>query len=180
MCNVMRANQFTVSCAHALGINRLARDIRHDIVRDRVVYRGNRRTSPRPGRPCTIQESWNREVVAENSRNYAPSRLTDGGKYRVTIRPPDDRVPMRTLHSWILHVEDMKGVAIDSAAICVDGGMPEHGHGLPTRPAVTEALHNGDFRVDGMKFSMSGWWVVKLTIDGPPGPDSIRFNLKLP
>ena len=130
--------------------------------------------------PCTIQESWNREVVAENSRNYAPSRLTDGGKYRVTIRPPDDRVPMRTLHSWILHVEDMKGAADDSATICIDGGMPEHGHGLPTRPAVTEALHNGDFRVDGMKFSMSGWWVVKLTIDGPAGPDSIRFNLKLP
>ena len=130
--------------------------------------------------PCAIQESWNREVVAENSRNYAPSRLTDGGKYRVTIRQPDDRVPMRTIHSWVLHVEDTTGVAIDSATICIDGGMPEHGHGLPTRPAVTEALRNGDFRVDGMKFSMGGWWVVKLMIDAPPGPDSIRFNLKLP
>ena len=130
--------------------------------------------------PCVIQESWKREVVAESSRDYAPTRLSDGGKYRVSIRPPDGHVPMQRMHSWVLHVEGAGGAAIDSAAICVDGGMPEHGHGLPTRPAVTESLHNGDFRVDGMKFSMGGWWVVKFTIDSPAGADSIRFNLKLP
>jgi YtkA-like protein len=130
--------------------------------------------------PCALQETWKGEVVAESSRNYEPTRVTDGGKYRVSIKPPDGKVPMQRMHSWVLHLEDSKGAAIDSATICIDGGMPEHGHGLPTRPAVTEALHNGDFRVDGMKFSMGGWWVVKFTIDAPPGPDSIRFNLKLP
>ena len=130
--------------------------------------------------PCAIQESWKREVVAEGSRNYAPTRVSDGGKYRVSIRPPDGRVPMRQMHSWVLHVEGAAGGAVDSATICIDGGMPEHGHGLPTRPAVTEALHNGDYKIDGMKFSMGGWWVVKFTIDAAPGVDSIRFSLKLP
>ena len=129
---------------------------------------------------CTIQESWKREVVAENSRDYTQTRVSDGGKYRVSIRPPDGQVPMQRMHSWVLHVENASGGAIDSATICIDGGMPEHGHGLPTRPAVTEALRNGDYRVDGMKFSMGGWWVVKFTIDAPAGLDSIRFNLKLP
>jgi hypothetical protein len=129
---------------------------------------------------CTIQETWKREIVAEDSRNYESTRLSDGGKYRVSIRPPDGKVPMQRMHSWVLHVEGAGGAAVDSASICIDGGMPEHGHGLPTRPAVTEALHHGDYRIDGMKFSMGGWWVVKFTIDAAAGVDSIRFNLKLP
>jgi hypothetical protein len=30
-----------------------------------------------------------------------------------------------------------------------------------------------------MKFSMSGWWVVKFVIQAPAGTDSVRFNLGL-
>ena len=63
--------------------------------------------------------------------------------------------------------------------IIVDGGMPQHGHGLPTKPLVTAHLGEGKHVVDGMKFNMGGWWVVKLTIDGAKGSDVVTFNLKL-
>ena len=42
--------------------------------------------------------------------------------------------------------------------------MPRHGHGLPTKPRVTRPLGNGDHLVEGMKFNMGGWWVVKFRV----------------
>ena len=38
----------------------------------------------------------------------------------------------------------------------VDGDMPQHGHGLPTRPRVTRNLGNGDYQIEGVKFQMGG------------------------
>jgi hypothetical protein len=63
--------------------------------------------------------------------------------------------------------------------ISVDGDMPEHGHGLPTRPEVTRYLGNGDYLVEGMKFQMPGWWVMDfdVTVDGQS--DQVHFNLLL-
>jgi hypothetical protein len=57
--------------------------------------------------------------------------------------------------------------------------MPQHGHGLPTKPAVTRRLGEGDHLVEGMKFNMGGWWVVKFQVAGPQGSDVVTFNLKL-
>jgi len=61
----------------------------------------------------------------------------------------------------------------------VDGGMPQHGHGLPTKPRVTRDPGNGDHLVEGMKFNMGGWWVVKFRVNATTGSDSLVFNLKL-
>ncbi len=57
--------------------------------------------------------------------------------------------------------------------------MPQHGHGLPTRPQVTKNLGNGDYLVEGMKFQMGGWWVVDFTIDTAGKHDTVRFNMIL-
>ena len=57
--------------------------------------------------------------------------------------------------------------------------MPQHGHGLPTKPQVTRELGNGDHLVEGMKFNMGGWWVVKFRVNAMAGSDSLVFNLKL-
>ena len=46
----------------------------------------------------------------------------------------------------------------------------------PDDPKVCEAF---DVIVDGMKFNMGGWWVVKFRVAGALGPDSVTFNLKL-
>lgn len=128
---------------------------------------------------CSLQETWKGEVVSESARDYATKRASAGGQYRLTIRPRGDTIPLSQIHSWILHVETTTGTPVDSAAICIDGGMPEHGHGLPTRPRMTENLKNGDYLIEGMKFSMRGWWVVKFTVTTPGGVDSVRFNLSL-
>jgi hypothetical protein len=30
--------------------------------------------------------------------------------------------------------------------------------------------------MEGMKFSMTGWWEIKLAIQGPAGDDRVTFN----
>ena len=111
--------------------------------------------------------------------DYSRTRASEAGRYRATIRPPGDSIPQGRLQRWTLHVETTAGVPVDSGDFAVDGGMPQHGHGLPTKPRVTRALGNGDHLVEGMKFNMGGWWVVKFRVAAEAGRDSVVFNVKI-
>jgi hypothetical protein len=111
--------------------------------------------------------------------DYGRTRISEGGLYRATIRPQGDTIPQGKLHRWTLHLETTTGAPVDSASLAVDGGMPQHGHGLPTKPRVTRPLGNGDHLVEGMKFNMGGWWVVKFRVGAAAGADSVVFNLAL-
>ena len=111
--------------------------------------------------------------------DYSRTRTSEAGRYRATIRPQGDSIPQGRLQKWTLHLETAAGAPVDSATVTVDGGMPQHGHGLPTSPRVTRVLGNGDNLVEGMKFNMGGWWVVKFHVDAPAGRDSVVFNLSL-
>jgi hypothetical protein len=111
--------------------------------------------------------------------DYSRTRLSERGLYRATIRPQGDTIPQGKLQRWTLHMETATGAPVDSAVVSVDGGMPQHGHGLPTKPRVTRALGNGDHLVEGLKFNMGGWWVVKFRVNAAAGTDSLVFNVKL-
>ena len=111
--------------------------------------------------------------------DYGRVRTSEAGLYRGEIRPDGDSIPKGKLQKWTLHLETAGGTPLDVAKITIDGGMPQHGHGLPTKPVVTKQLGNGDYRVEGMKFNMGGWWVVKFRVNAVPGADSLVFNLKL-
>jgi len=116
---------------------------------------------------------------APEDLDYSRTRRSESGLYRGTILPQGDSIPQGRLQRWTLHLETAEGAPVDSATVSVDGGMPQHGHGLPTKPRVTRALGNGDHLVEGMKFNMGGWWVVKFRVNATPGSDSLVFNVKL-
>jgi len=99
--------------------------------------------------------------------------------YRASVRPALVPIPVRRLQSWTLHIDTMDGRPVDAATITMNGGMPQHGHGLPTAPHVTRALGNGDHLVEGVKFNMGGWWVVRFAIASSAGTDTVTFNLSL-
>jgi hypothetical protein len=111
--------------------------------------------------------------------DYSRTRVSEGGQYRGTIRPQGDSIVKGRLHSWTLHLETATGAPVEQAKISVDGGMPQHGHGLPTKPQVARQTGNGDHLVEGMKFNMGGWWVVKFHVSSATGNDSLVFNLSL-
>ena len=99
--------------------------------------------------------------------------------YTVAVAPEQEPFDRNTLHAWIATVKTADGSPVEDAKISVDGGMPQHGHGLPTSPAVTEALGEGRYRIEGVRFNMSGWWELKLHVRAAAGEDDVTFNLDL-
>lgn len=94
----------------------------------------------------------------------------------VELEPPATPAAINQLHSWHIRVTLPNGRPLPHARITVDGGMPEHGHGLPTRPRVTRELPEGTYLLDGMKFSMTGWWEIRLAIEAGGVNDTVTFN----
>jgi hypothetical protein len=117
--------------------------------------------------------------VPPDDLDTATTRTSDNGFYQVSFTSELDPLAINQMHSWILHVETADGEPVEDAVITVDGGMPQHGHGLPTQPQVTENLGGGDYRVEGLRFQMGGWWEVSFAIDAAANPDSVTFNLVL-
>jgi hypothetical protein len=116
---------------------------------------------------------------APRELDYSRTRSSAAGLYRGRIVPDGDSIPTGKLQRWTLHLETASGAPVDVATVSVDGGMPQHGHGLPTKPQVTRALGEGNHLVEGMKFNMGGWWVVKFRVSSTAGNDSLVFNLSL-
>jgi hypothetical protein len=105
-------------------------------------------------------------------------RPSVGGRYVATLEPAKPLRP-RQMQTVRITVRDAEGRAIDEAQISIDGGMPQHGHGLPTRPRVTRNLGDGIYEIEGVRFNMGGWWEFKLAIAGARGADTVTFNLDL-
>ena len=97
-------------------------------------------------------------------------------KYVVTLQPPARPPAINQLHAWQVKVATPAGAPVTHALVKVDGGMPQHGHGLPTRPQVTREVADGTYLIEGMKWSMTGWWEIKLAIESPAGIDRVTFN----
>lgn len=118
--------------------------------------------------------------------NYVPGELdtsttmlSENGLFSASYQPELDPIAINQIHTWVVHVEDADGNPVENAHVHVDGGMPQHGHGLPTAPQVTEYLGNGDYLVEGMKFNMGGWWVMTVDVETNGQSDRATFNMVL-
>lgn len=106
-------------------------------------------------------------------------QAADAAEFVVTYATPDGPPEINRMHSWILHVETASGDPVEGAEIEVDGGMPAHNHGLPTRPRVTAELGGGDYRLDGVRFHMSGYWEMVITIVSNDAEETVVIVLTL-
>lgn len=114
---------------------------------------------------------------AESEFGLGP-RASAEGRYQVTLEPAEP-LRKRKMQTVQFTLRDSSGAPVDGASITVGGGMPQHGHGLPSRPRVTQNLGEGVYVIEGLRFNMGGWWELELTIDAAPGPDHVTFNLSL-
>ncbi len=115
---------------------------------------------------------------APEGLDMATSRTTAKGAFVVSIAPENPEFRRNDLHAWIATVKTPEGVPVEDAVIAIDGGMPMHGHGLPTNPEVTQVLGQGRYKIDGVRFNMGGWWEFKLAITAGDISDTVTFNLK--
>ena len=128
------------------------------------------------GGPQAIMGSIKGARAVPDDLDMAETRLSYQGIFMVSYTSSIDPVPVNQIHTWTVHVETAAGQLIEQAEITVDGGMPQHGHGLPTKPQVTQNLGEGDYLVEGLKFNMPGWWEVTFHITANGQSDSVTFN----
>ena len=107
------------------------------------------------------------------------TKKTDNGLYMASFVPERGVVRQGELESWLLTLKTKTGASVERAAIAISGGMPQHNHGLPTSPQATDYLGDGRYRIEGVKFTMSGWWQLHFAISATAGSDTVLFNVVL-
>jgi len=118
-------------------------------------------------------------AAVPSNLDLSRSKASEKRLYTVSIEPEAGPFKQGEMHSWLITLKSAEAAPVEDAKIAVDGGMPQHHHGLPTSPAVTAHLGSGKYRLEGVKFNMSGWWELRLAIDAAAGSDKATFNIVL-
>ncbi len=103
-------------------------------------------------------------------------RTSARGLYTATLGNATE-LKARKMYALPVTIAGANGQPVAEAAITIGGGMPQHGHGFPTRPRITRNFGNGQYELGGLRFNMGGWWELKLTITTNAGTDTVTFNL---
>jgi hypothetical protein len=133
-------------------------------------------------RDVKIDRGHTHEMImppAASDLDLSMTRASESKNFNVSYQSTLDPIPINKIHTWTLMVKTANGSPVENAEIAIDGDMPEHGHGLPTQPEVTEELGAGKYMAEGMKFSMPGWWVMTFNIKAGGKEDIVTFNLLL-
>jgi hypothetical protein len=101
------------------------------------------------------------------------------GHFRISFESEIDPIVINRMHRWQLKLMDSEGNAVSGATISVEGGMPAHDHGLPTRPRVSGEPGAGRYVLEGLRFHMGGQWELKLTIEAAGLRDVVVIELDL-
>lgn len=122
------------------------------------------------------REAYRQGTDFASKVDLATRRSGRNGVYIVEVanRPQPQ---LDTFQAWTLRVTHAGGKPLEHAHINVRGGMPEHGHGLPTQPKVSPGAKPGEYLVEGLQFSMPGWWEISFYISQDQRDDSVTLNL---
>lgn len=101
---------------------------------------------------------------------------SEGTQLRATLEPRDGEVEIGAFQPWILTLEKPGTGPIEQAQIVIGGGMPGHGHGMPTQAVVTDYLGEGRYLIEGVKLNMAGRWVIAVAVSAPGGRDRLIFE----
>ena len=115
-------------------------------------------------------------TAAPPALDLSLTRLSKEHRFLVTLVPPDGVIGTQQIQTWQIKLATPAGVPISKALVYMNGGMPEHGHGLPTRPVVTREIAPGTYQLEGLKFSMPGWWELIVAVQVNGMEDMTYFN----
>ena len=99
------------------------------------------------------------------------------GSYRATLNCTTAPQPGRFQECQIAFT-DRQNQAAGIVSVQLEGGMPGHGHGLPTSPTLT-LQDSGSYRIDGLKYNMPGRWLLGFQVNGESGEDRLIFDFMI-
>ncbi len=91
---------------------------------------------------------------------YTPNMTVTSSKGAMKVSLVSDPAPpAHGNDTWNLHITNGSGTAMPGLSLQVSTLMPDHGHGSPTTPAITDK-GGGDYTVTPLYLFMPGVWHV--------------------
>lgn len=98
---------------------------------------------------------------------YSANLEKAGKTHTFVLMSADPAPPQQGQNVWTLRLLDNAGQPVSGASLQVTPFMPDHGHGAPLAPHVTD---NGDgtYRIERVILQMAGLWetTITATVDG--------------
>ena len=108
-----------------------------------------------------------------------PPRDSAKGRYAVTLLSAKSPIPINEWLDFAIQLQRRDGGAVALHELALDGGMPAHGHGLPTAPTVLRGQREGAFVATGVRFNMAGRWELRVLIVDDQGGDVAVFPVEV-
>lgn len=109
---------------------------------------------------------------------YSHTVESKNGHFLVSLASSESEFALNEFREWQLVLQDKKsGNGISPARFLVSGGMPMHGHGLPSQPQVTTHLGDGRYLIEGVRFNMLGQWVFEFEVVTQSVKDTVTFEV---
>lgn len=106
--------------------------------------------------------------------------ISQQGNFSVELEASDGKTGLSEFQTWQLTIRDASSDEdVTPVRVVVGGGMPAHGHGLPTQPQVTEYLGGGRYKLEGLMFNMAGEWQLIFEITTGRVTDRVVFDLSI-
>jgi hypothetical protein len=102
-----------------------------------------------------------------------------GAPIQLGLLPSTAQVSVGVNHDWYVTVKTSDGAPLKECKIRFDGTMPEHGHGLPTAPRVAVAPVGDRFKVEGVRFSMPGYWRLRTIAECGESKQVSTFDIRI-
>ncbi len=118
-------------------------------------------------------------LAAESLSSENNGWLSRSGQLRLTYESEMKPIKINRIHSWLVYLETIDGQPLSGAEITMQGGMPEHNHGLPTKPQLTGSPRSGEYLIEGIRFHMRGHWELEFNIINGDDVDTVEFSLEL-
>jgi len=106
---------------------------------------------------------------------YAPGLTKRGDTLQFTLVEALPAPPQRGQNAWTVAVADLAGSPQAGCTISATVFMPEHGHGSPVAPTVSETETAGEYTLAGVDLFMPRLWEVTLRATCAQGEDSAVF-----
>ncbi|REL26360.1 auxin-binding protein [Thalassotalea euphylliae] len=127
---------------------------------------------------CTGQNASQQRKADKQAFHYQIT--SEQGLFLLSLTTEqNNKPPIGYFHNHIITLTDSNKSPVYPALINISGGMPEHGHGLPSQPQITRYLGNGQYLLEGVKFNMSGNWRITFRIRTNELTDSATLNFSL-
>jgi hypothetical protein len=122
---------------------------------------------------------------------WGAERPTQLRRYLVSLEFTPADPPMGELFEVVAHVKARDGTVLEDCVVKLDARMPDHGHGMETKPIDDPGVcpptgtpgpckhAGGVYTTTGFKFHMPGRWAVTVDVSGSEGIDSTAFDYEM-